>query len=114
MQRKFSDFSLDLKALTGFNRSEHNLLTTMPKPVGGRSLKASYSTTHVRVPQPIKPEVERLIERFHNGGDESENNLLTTLDNAIVTAKSILNQKKSSRVSMSKLLTAIYGKSVEL
>lgn len=86
----------------------------MAKHVGGRGLKASYKTTHVRVPEPIKPDVERLIERFHNGGDDSENNLLTTLDDAIVTAKSILDQKKSSRVSMSKLLTAIYGKNVQL
>ena len=77
-------------------------------------MKAPYETTHVRVPVPIKPEVQKLIDQFHSGGEIHTENQLTTLETAIVTAKSILNQKKSARVSMSKLLTAIYGENVEL
>lgn len=91
-----------------------NLLTPMSKPVGGRGIKAPYETTHIRVPVPIKPEIERLIEQFREGGNTQPENTLTSLDNAIVIAKSILTQKKSSRVSMSKLLTAIYGQNVTL
>jgi hypothetical protein len=38
----------------------------MPKkPVGGRGKLESYSTSVVRVPDPIKHEVLFLIERFH-------------------------------------------------
>lgn len=86
----------------------------MSKPSGGRGIKAPYETTHVRVPVPIKSDVEKLIERFREGGETKSENMLTSLDDAIVIAKSILAQKKSSRVSMSKLLTAIYGQNVTL
>ena len=86
----------------------------MVKPVGGRGLKAPYETTHIRVPVPIKPEVERLIERFRDGGETQTENTLTSFDDAVVIAKNILTQKKSSRASMSKLLTAIYGQNVTL
>lgn len=86
----------------------------MSKPVGGRGIKAPYESTHVRVPTPIKPEVEKLIQRFYEGGDIEDKKVLTSLDDAVVTAKNILLQKKSARVSMSKLLTAIYGENVAL
>jgi hypothetical protein len=86
----------------------------MPRHTGGRGVKAPYETTHVRVPVPIKADVERLIARFHQDEETEEDNPLTTLDEAVVTAKNILASKKSAKVSMSKLLTAIYGESVEL
>jgi hypothetical protein len=86
----------------------------MVKPVGGRGVKAPYETTHVRVPEPIKPQVERLIEQFRSGGDSQSLNPLTSLDDAAATAKGILLQKKSARKSMQKLLTAIYGENVIL
>lgn len=86
----------------------------MPKPVGGRGNKAPYETTHVRVPVPIKPEVEQLINRFFEGGDSIQEKKLTTLEDAVTVAKSILTQKKSARVSMEKLLTAIYGENIAL
>ena len=90
------------------------MLTTMSKPVGGRGNKAPYETTHVRVPMPIKPEIERLIEEFREGRTQQQENSLTSLENAIEAAKELLKQKKSARVSLEKLLTAIYGKNVEL
>lgn len=38
----------------------------MSKPLGGRGKKAPYETIQVRVPIPIKPDVEKLIEDFRN------------------------------------------------
>lgn len=86
----------------------------MSKPTGGRGIKAPYETTHIRVPVPIKSDVQRLIDRFRDGGDSRTENPLTTLEDAVSIAKGILMQKKSARVSMQKLLTAIYGQDVEL
>ncbi len=86
----------------------------MPRPVGGRGVKAPYETTHVRIPVPIKPEVERLIKVFHEGGDKEPSNSLTGFEDAVAIAKQILIQKKSARASMEKLLTAIYGEKVSL
>ena len=86
----------------------------MPKPKGGRGHKSEHETTHVRVPVPIKPDVQRLIERFYLEGDLYEEKVLTGLDEATVIARSILSQKNSARISMSKLLTAIYGENIEL
>lgn len=37
----------------------------MPKPVGGRGKRESYTTSVVRVPDPIKPQVIELIDCFH-------------------------------------------------
>lgn len=84
------------------------------KPVGGRGRKAPYITTHVRVPEPVKHEVEKLIRQFHEGEELDDSNQLTSFESAVNFAHEILAQKKSARVSMSKLLTAIYGQSVEL
>jgi hypothetical protein len=86
----------------------------MSKPIGGRGNKAPYETTHVRVPTPIKSEVERLIEEFREGRTQQQENSLTSLEDAVKAAREILKQKKSARVSVEKLLTAIYGKNVEL
>lgn len=86
----------------------------MPKPVGGRGQKAPYETTHVRVPVPIKPDVERLIDQFKEGSSRETENSLTSIDDAVAIAKGVLLSKKSARVSMQKLLTAIYGQNVEL
>lgn len=81
----------------------------MAVPKGGRGHKAPYETTHVRVPVPIKEEVERLILAFKD--DEQADSIKHPIDlaEATVLAKKILSQKKSARVSMENLLTAIYG-----
>ncbi len=100
----------------------------MAKPLGGRAKEALYKTTHVRVPLPIKPYVEAVIKRFHDvfNPDAADENQLTNLQDAINAAKGIdsdeamaiarelLKQKKSARVSLEKLLTAIYDKNVAL
>ena len=38
----------------------------MNKPIGGRGKKASYETTHVRIPIDLKSQVEKLVEDFRN------------------------------------------------
>lgn len=38
----------------------------MPKPVGGRGKRAPYETVQMRVPLPIKSEVEQLIASYRN------------------------------------------------
>ncbi len=86
----------------------------MAKPVGGRGKRATYETTHVRVPVPIKAEVEKVISRFFEEEEQTTDKAVNNLDEAIVTARNILAQKKSARVSLQKLLTAIYGQDVEL
>ena len=40
------------------------------KPKGGRSKRANYETVMVRVPLPIKNQVEQLIESFHQENAE--------------------------------------------
>jgi len=81
---------------------------------GGRGKKAPYETTHVRVPMPIKTEIERLIKNFHQDSIGDEPKLLTTYGEAIAMAQGILSQKKSARVSMEKLLTALYCTEIKL
>lgn len=80
---------------------------------GGRGVKAPYESTHVRVPVPIKEEVEKLIEQFKSG-QKKEEKQLPSLEESIEVARRILNQKKSARVSIQSLLTSIYGEDVTL
>lgn len=77
----------------------------MANPVGGRGHKAPYVTTHVRVPEPVKTEVERLI------GDYKAGNLGIYLSRDELTnlCKHIMRQKKSTRQSLNKLLTTLLG-----
>lgn len=109
-------------------------LYTMTKPVGGRGKKAPYETTHLRVPVPIKDNLQRIIDAYRDSTiDDSNSELtvfeelellrnecqflrdtlskqkpLTALEDTILTAKSILRQKKSKADSIAKLLTSIY------
>lgn len=52
----------------------------MVKPVGGRGNKAPYESTHVRVPVPIKSQVQALIDEFREGQNQQPTKALTTLD----------------------------------
>ncbi len=62
----------------------------------------------------MKREVERLIEMFHEGIMNTPEKPLTTLGEAVAIAQHILIQKKSAKVSMEKLLTALYKAEVNL
>jgi hypothetical protein len=93
---------------------------------GGRGKKAPYQSTHVRVPEPIKPAVEALIERFRLLVVEEG---LTTDDAAsqveaqpqadcyskeqiIEAARYGLRSKKGAWRSVEKMLTALFGEEV--
>lgn len=95
----------------------------MNKPVGGRGYKAPYTTTHVRVPTDIKPQVEALIDNYrakvmgvddNNSLTTSTNNLLPTLEEGVKLAQEIIERKQSARKSMSFLLSVLYNQEVKL
>lgn len=77
----------------------------MSNPVGGRGHKAPYLTTHVRVPEPVKPEVERLISDYKAGNL----GIYLSRDKLTGLCKDIMRQKKSAKDSLNKLLTALLG-----
>lgn len=90
---------------------------------GGRGRQAPYTTTHVRVPDPLKAEIDTLISVWRDlvdAGTVSPTEAVTemykklgyaqlSLFDALVEAQKILKQKKSASKSVVKLLTAIYG-----
>jgi hypothetical protein len=81
---------------------------TTVRPNGGRGQTAPYQTTHVRVPLPIKTEVEKLVARY------KESQLLKIGDqrmpsvNAAELARKILEHEKSAKAAMNQLLTELY------
>ncbi len=85
---------------------------------GGRGKKAPYESTHVRVPLPIKQEVETLIEKFKNGEVTNDGKIIDSdfyeVEKAIDLARRILSSKKSAKVSLQKLLTGIYDIDIDL
>lgn len=84
----------------------------MPKPVGGRGYKG-VGTTHIRVPLPITDKVRQIVAEFYEE-DYKPANKFPTLEEAVEIAQQMLVQKKSARVSLRRLLEAIYGQPVEL
>lgn len=80
---------------------------------GGRGLKAPYETTHVRVPIPVKDKVQQIIDDYKNGIDSNANDIME-YEQALELAKEILKHKKSAKISLTNLLTGIYGKKVVL
>lgn len=85
----------------------------MPENKGGRGKKAPYETTHVRIPVPIKEIVEKLSADYKEGNPTELVNAIP-LDKALEEAKRIMRSKKSAKVSMQNLLTAIYSVDVDL
>jgi hypothetical protein len=98
----------------------------MPKPVGGRGNSAPYISTHVRIPEDIKPYIELIKQQYFDGtlvdfgsfknlldrcGNEGCSLLpLTPLENAQDFADKLINQRKSARFCLAKLLNFIYCK----
>ena len=56
----------------------------MSKPIGGRGKKAPYETIPVRVPVPIKAEVETLIERYRDSVLSDETTTRTDSSSAAI------------------------------
>lgn len=113
----------------------------MSKPVGGRGHSAPYKSTHVRVPEPIKDRVETLKKLYFSGDLEEHDKLIIEnsklakkyreinsevsnkneskeskykKEELLALVKDILKQKKSARVSMQKLLTALLCEDISL
>jgi len=87
----------------------------MTKPIGGRGKKAPYETTHLRIPIPIKPQIESMIEAYRLSvidGIDSPNSDLLPLGDAIELSKKLLRSKTAKTDTIIKLLTGIYGSEV--
>lgn len=72
---------------------------------GGAGVKAPYRTTHVRIPIDIKGRVEKLSQDFKDGITNCDP---LPFDEAVEKAKELLKNKKSVKLKMESLLTAIY------
>jgi hypothetical protein len=95
-----------------------NRFKAMTKPMGGRGKKAPYETTHIRVPLPLKTQIEQLIEDYRlsviDGLDEfnKPTSEVIPIDEALVIAQKLLRSKTAKNDTIAKLLTGIYGKSI--
>jgi hypothetical protein len=84
----------------------------MNKPLGGRGKKAPYETTHLRIPVPIKTDIEKLIENYRLSvidGIESNDNGLMSVEDAKLLTRKLIKSKTSKIDTLIKLLTSIYG-----
>jgi hypothetical protein len=83
----------------------------MTKPMGGRGKKAPYETTHMRIPLPLKNQIEQLIEDYRlsilDGIDRPSSELIP-IDEALVIAQKLLRSKTAKNETIAKLLTSIY------
>lgn len=94
----------------------------MTKLVGGRGHKAPYETTHIRVPVPLKADVEKLIEGYRAqvlGREDvrkAYKNLVSDhkldLEAAKALAQKLLRAKVSKTETVAKLLSAIYEEEI--
>lgn len=76
------------------------------KPVGGRGKKAGYETKLMRVPLPVVPAIEKIVDDFRDGSENQTKQL--SFDEALQAAKKIMKKKKSARQSLLNLLQDIY------
>ena len=90
----------------------------MAKPLGGRGKTAPYKTIGVRIPEPIKSQVQQLCQDYRDEvfgeATPKPSTQPISLDEALENARQILKQRKSAKVSMQKLLTSIYKTDVSL
>jgi hypothetical protein len=87
----------------------------MDKHKGGRGVKAPYTSRTVRVPDPVRELVDKVITGFYNESVETEDKQILEVDEAIIKARQILVQnkvsKRSNQYCMEKLLQVIYSDS---
>lgn len=97
----------------------------MAKPVGGRGIKAPYETTHMRIPIPLKEQIEVIVEDYKEQVTKninlltsyqisSNSNPLTSLEDAKQIAKKLVKSKKSASQSLAKLLSELYQVEVKV
>ena len=83
----------------------------MTKPMGGRGKKAPYETTHMRIPLPLKNQIEQLIEDYRLSildGIDRPSSELVPIEEALVIAQKLLRSKTAKNDTVAKLLTSIY------
>jgi hypothetical protein len=92
------------------------------KPKGGRGQTVPYDTTTIRIPLPVKPHIEKIVEDYRLsvlspilGAIAKSEGKPIPLNEAIIKAQEILGDKKANKkVTVRKLLEAIYGEKVSL
>jgi hypothetical protein len=75
-------------------------------PKGGRGVKAPYETVVIRVPKPIEADILELVNSYRDGSYKPVTGYLAK-DEMIELAKLILSDKKSAKVSLTKLLQVL-------
>lgn len=96
----------------------------MDKPKGGRSKRAPYQSTHVRIPDTLKSRVEELKELYFSGSLEDYHklssldsvSLFPSLSDALEIAGNVLANKgrKSTKKILSEFISALYKTDVNL
>jgi hypothetical protein len=64
----------------------------MNKPVGGRGHKAAYQTIVIRIPIDLKPQIDELVNRFHEGSLEIE--VEQAIESKVPDLKAIIERYK--------------------
>ena len=65
----------------------------------------------MRVPLPVVPAIEKIVDDFRDGSENETKQL--SFDEALQAAKKIMKKKKSARQSLLNLLQDIYGREVD-
>jgi hypothetical protein len=78
----------------------------MNMPKGGRGVKAPYETVVIRVPKPIESDILETVQSYRDGSYKPVTSNLDK-DKMIGLAKSILSEKKSAKISLTKLLQVL-------
>jgi len=76
-------------------------------PKGGRGVKAPYETVVIRVPKPLEADILEQVHNFREGKERVLEEHVSKQE-AIALANSVLCQKKSAKLSMERLLQALY------
>lgn len=84
------------------------------KPVGGRGKKAPYRTKIMRIPEPLKEEVQCLIDNYRDSliVNKNQNNqtILLTKEKLIKEIELIVKKRKSAKVSFELLINKLFSK----
>lgn len=86
------------------------MVLPMPILVGGRGKKAPWETGMVRTPEPIKDDVQSLVDDWKLAQVDDGHNRqmqIVSVDKARPIVEKILRQKKSARVSVLAVLSEL-------
>lgn len=89
-------------------------------PKGGRGHRASYDTTHMRVPTLLKDLFTRISNDYKMTGNipeldtENTDNATPDRETMIALAHQLIKSKKGAKHCLEKLLTTLYREDIEL